>query len=802
MTIAPAVGCRREEASKGPGAAEEVAVPKGEGKVGESGKPLSGRDVLKRMADAYHKASTYADAGEVHLVAEADGEKVIDKKADFSVSFQRANKIRLQAYRTMVVCDGEKFYGSLGNHPNEVLVRPAPPRLTLKTLFADQTLAMGLMTGFAGGLPQVMLLLADDPLKVMLADTDEPTLSESGQIEGRDCYRVKISRAQDGMATFWIDKQTFVLRRIMMPTDGIRQDISRERPVDRVSLVAEFTGAKFDDKIDPKAFAFEVPEGAKIVKFFVPSELAYMDWLGKKAPELKFFDLDGKPVTSTSLAGKIVVFEFWASWCGPCRRSLPNMEKVYERFKGNPKVAFYAVSVDEPNAQDKELVKAFADMKIHIPILRDPEKSGAALRFTGIPTVFVLGSDGVVQDCKAGAGQNLSEELPAKIEKLLAGQNVFEAPLKEFQSQLEQYGKALDELYASDSAPSESSKPTDTKTADTKTAERSDPKTMKLVPLWKCADLKAPGNILVLGGKNQPTRLAVIEGWKSVAEVGLDGKRIAMHSLDLEESEVIGSLREAAGADGKRYIVAFMTTHQRCHVLDENWKVVARYPEDALKNPHSGIVDVELADLNGDGKLELCVSYLGVVGVQGASLEGKNLWRNRSISNAGGMLSGPGEKGRSLVYCTNGTDTIAVLDGEGQRKGEITVPNCLLHWIVAADLRGDGKPLWCGMAAPKVGENVAVGISPKGERLWSYQLPPGIPSPMEPIVAGKLTREGPGQWILPGSDGSVHILLADGKPLDKFNSGAMLQGMATVEIDGRPALLISSPNGLQAWKVE
>ena len=62
--------------------------------------------------------------------------------------------------------------------------------------------------------------------------------------------------------------------------------------------------------------------------------------------------------------------------------------------------------------------------------------------------------------------------------------------------------------------------------------------------------MKAPGNILVLGGDKRPARLVVVESGNPLAEVGLDGKLIARHKLDLADTEVIGSLRTAAGADG------------------------------------------------------------------------------------------------------------------------------------------------------------------------------------------------------------------------------------------------------------
>jgi outer membrane protein assembly factor BamB len=250
--------------------------------------------------------------------------------------------------------------------------------------------------------------------------------------------------------------------------------------------------------------------------------------------------------------------------------------------------------------------------------------------------------------------------------------------------------------------------------------------------------------------------------------------------------------------------VAFLSTQQRCHVFDEKWNVVANYPEDALKKTHSGIGDVQLGDLDGDGKLKMFVSYWGVVGVQAASLDGKRLWDNRSLSNVMSIaIGGPDEKGHRKLYCANIMGSLVVLDGQGQRQGEVKIPDRMLHRIVAADLRGDGQPLWCGMAAPALGDNLAVGLSLDGKELWNYPLPAGVwPQPIEPIILGKLTRSGPGQWILPGPDGSIHVVAADGKPWDKFNSGLALQGLATAEIGGQPVLVVSSANGLEAWKVE
>jgi len=202
LGLAIAVGCRQETPPKTEGpAAEAVAKPKEE-KLGKS-KPSPGRDVLGRMVDAYRKASSYADAGAVHLLAEAGGKKIIDESADFSLTLVRPNQVRLQAYTAMLVCDGKKIYAAIKGLPGQVMVRDAPKRLTLKTLFTDRILTSALTQGIAGAMPQIVLLLGDDPMKALLGDAEAPVLSESGQIAGRDCYRVEIKRSE-GVATFWI----------------------------------------------------------------------------------------------------------------------------------------------------------------------------------------------------------------------------------------------------------------------------------------------------------------------------------------------------------------------------------------------------------------------------------------------------------------------------------------------------------------------------------------------------------------------------------------------------------------------
>jgi hypothetical protein len=110
------------------------------------------------------------------------------------------------------------------------------------------------------------------------------------------------------------------------------------------------------------------------------------------------------------------------------------------------------------------------------------------------------------------------------------------------------------------------------------------------------------------------------------------------------------------------------------------------------------------------------------------------------------------------------------------------------------------------------GDNIALGISLDGKELWDYTLPVGVHArPIEVIRSGDLTGETAKQWLIAGPDGSIHILGADGKPVDKFNTGSTLAGVAANKIGDQHVLLISKvfdkPQGdakgtLEAWQVE
>lgn len=794
-TMALAAGCSKPAEDPLSRATEE---PKRSGRL--PGTFTTARQLLEATAAAYRNADTYGDQGTIRLYMEQDG-RTVDETDPFAIALARPGRLRLELYQARVVFDGSKLYAALDNLPGQVVVRDAPAELTLEALDRTQVLAPALGPGFAQQLARLVLLLADRSLDRLLEGAQEPELAEPGEIEGRNCYRVRIRR-ENQVATLWIDQETLVVRRIVLPTEGLMDGTAGE--VQAASLVAEFSAAQLDARISPEAFQFEVPDDAEVVKFFQPPHPA--DLLGKQTPEFRFADAAGNSVSRESLAGRVAVLHFWAMECQPCRKGLPNADQVRQKYAGNPNVVFYAVNIDPPQMPDSQLADLFAELNVQIPIVRDVDHYAAtAFHIPGVPTLFVLDGKGIVQHYEVGASPRLATELPQTIDTLLAGGSTFEPQRQQYEEQLRQIERSLVRAEAStgESAPAGQPVP------EADIAPRSRPKSFRLKPLWTNSELESPGNVLPFQRNDGQPGLATVDAWKRIAELSLDGKLLALHQPQLQPDELFNTLRTATDSQGARYFaaVALMAGQQRFHLLDERFELIFSFPPDALKNPHSGIADVQLGDLSGDGTLRAYVGYWGEVGVQEVSLDGRRIWGNRKVPNVQKMaIAGFGATGARRLLCANVASTLAVLDAQGELLPPIPVPERRIGWLVAADLTGDGKEEYCALAAETLGENEAVGLALDGSgarTLWTYRLPDGVDrQPVEPIVHGRLSVDGPGRWLLPGPDGSIHILSAEGELLDKFNYGASIQGLATIQINGTPALVVCTGEGVAAWAVE
>ena len=119
------------------------------------------------------------------------------------------------------------------------------------------------------------------------------------------------------------------------------------------------------------------------------------------APKWELKDLNGAPVSSDQFKGKIVVVDFWATWCPPCRAEIPGYTELTRKY-GKDGVAIIGVSLDEGGPA---VVKPFAEKHgINYQLVMGDEAVVAAFGgMAGIPTTFLIDRDGQIRDRKEGA---------------------------------------------------------------------------------------------------------------------------------------------------------------------------------------------------------------------------------------------------------------------------------------------------------------------------------------------------------------------------------------------------------------
>ncbi|HEX4793531.1 MAG TPA: TlpA disulfide reductase family protein [Humisphaera sp.] len=155
-----------------------------------------------------------------------------------------------------------------------------------------------------------------------------------------------------------------------------------------------------------------------LVIFVLPS-LSGADFKkGDKLPDLASFKLEG-PLPKVE--GQVVLLDFWASWCDPCKASFPEMEKLHKAFAARG-LTIVAVSVDEKQENMQRFVKS---TNVSFPIVRDAQqKLVASADVKAMPTSFMIDRAGKIRFVHAGFhGDQTIKEYRQEIEQLLSEKN-------------------------------------------------------------------------------------------------------------------------------------------------------------------------------------------------------------------------------------------------------------------------------------------------------------------------------------------------------------------------------------------
>ncbi len=139
-------------------------------------------------------------------------------------------------------------------------------------------------------------------------------------------------------------------------------------------------------------------------------------WTGDTPPPLSLSDLDGKKHNLSDYRGKVVVMNFWATWCGPCAKEMPAFETLAERLSGE-RFALLTVNFGEKADRIKPFLKKIG---VDVPVLLDPDMgTSKAWAKSGLPTTYVIDAEGKIRYQVLGVMEWDAPQVEARIRELL-----------------------------------------------------------------------------------------------------------------------------------------------------------------------------------------------------------------------------------------------------------------------------------------------------------------------------------------------------------------------------------------------
>ena len=360
--------------------------------------PPDARALMKESGDALLGARSYII--EQSIVVEITGGLESRLQMPVKLAASSPGKLRIESNgavgNTLIVSDGENTWMYLG-----------PLKQYTRTPAASS--AEALMKSLNPGIAEMIgNMQSKDPyLEVKLAGEE---VIETG---GRhyECFVVeskldKIDMPGDmklvnGVMKTWVDKKTRLT--LKQTANAIMQGGVLRRPAE-MNQTINILSVKLNEPVPESLFTFTPPEGAKEVKEFQGPVKANADLSGKDAADFKLSSLDGKEFSLQALRGQVVLLDFWATWCGPCRKDLPALEKIYGEFRDRG-----LVMVGMNAGEDKETVSKFlAANRLSYPIaLAAGMEILQNYSVTAFPTLVLIDRDGKIVLYHVGSGSEV-----------------------------------------------------------------------------------------------------------------------------------------------------------------------------------------------------------------------------------------------------------------------------------------------------------------------------------------------------------------------------------------------------------
>jgi peroxiredoxin len=517
--------------------------------------------------------------------------------------------------------------------------------------------------------------------------------------------------------------------------------------LDQWDVAAKFSDADFD--VTPPADAEKVDS---LLAGFDTADEEPHPLIGQPAPIFSTVDLNETPVSLDAFLGeKVILLDFWATWCGPCVSELPKIAAVAEKY-ANRGVVFLAVNVGE----DAETVRDFLDSEeLQIPIALDPEgKISDQYHAEAIPLTMLIGKDRKVQVAHVGASGDVEKQLAQQIDELLAGKDLAAQTLAKANSQA-----------SNDS------------TSPTARGARS---------LWSLQ-----GNWYAVAA--QPASSAIVA-------VGMDGSAVRL-STDgkvkdrLKLSPMAANLRLAKlSADQPNDLICFGAWGHVVSAYGPEGNLLWEYRQD------DAIDDVWAADLDGDHRDEVIVGYNGGGGLHLLDRHGAQLAKTTQIGNVWHVCAGDVDgDGVAEVVTTSARGHLHVFNGkaESMASHHLSVYASIVRTLPARPPSAAQRCL-VGGSSPD-GEKL-LAIDDQGNEIWAAVLSQSRSASIHDLA---IATGSP--WAAAGLRGGLIVIIdvENGTAIAHIETRSGRPSVAWLDRpEQSPLLLVATGAAVQAFEIE
>jgi len=389
------------------------------------------QQVVDALAQTLAGADNFATKLEAAINI-SDGENKMRIEREIRILAQRPNRLRL-SFKTaggpaseemQLVSDGEKLTTFLANS-NQYVVQE-----TVKSLegLLEHPILRRVTVDATNGGAILGAIFSENPTDWLLSDVNTVEYLGKVKLDETECHHLQFKQAQLDWQLWVATGPQPVIRQFKPDTDKLVEQLAKQQPQLKdlkFDVVMKCSQWKLDAELKGDTFSFKPPEDAEEVESLSPGRREMPDpreLVGKEAPPFELDLLGGNTVKLSQHKNKdVVILDFWATWCGPCRQAMPIIAKVADAYSRKD-VVLYAVNVEETPAAVNEFLE---QSELDLTVLLDKKGEVAkAYRAFGIPQTVIIGKDGTVQVVHVGLSPNLEAELNEELGALVAGKNL------------------------------------------------------------------------------------------------------------------------------------------------------------------------------------------------------------------------------------------------------------------------------------------------------------------------------------------------------------------------------------------